>query len=91
MVGGEHVGACGAQGVTRQRHIAVGLGGGQGLGQGERLRRQRDALAGALRDRLPDWQFRIPDGGLSLWCRLPRPVAAALAMIDAMVAGLEQG
>lgn len=48
--------------------------------QRERLRHQRDVLAGALRDRLPDWRFRIPDGGLSLWCRLPRPVAAALSV-----------
>ena len=48
--------------------------------QRERLRRQRDVLASALRDRLPDWRFRIPAGGLSLWCRLPRPVAAALSI-----------
>ncbi len=48
--------------------------------QRERLRRQRDVLAGTLRHQLPDWRFRIPDGGLSLWCRLPRPVAAALSV-----------
>lgn len=48
--------------------------------QRERLRAQRDVLAGALTDRLPDWRFRIPAGGLSLWCELPRPVAAALAV-----------
>lgn len=37
----------------------------------ERLRRQRDALAAALAERLPSWRFRVPRGGLSLWCELP--------------------
>ncbi len=36
-----------------------------------RLRTQRDALVAALADRLPDWRFRLPEGGLSLWCELP--------------------
>ena len=36
-----------------------------------RLRSQRDALVTALRARLPDWRFRLPRGGLSLWCELP--------------------
>ena len=31
----------------------------------------REALAGALRDRLPEVTFRVPRGGLSLWCELP--------------------
>lgn len=44
-----------------------------------RLREQRDALAGALRDRLPDWDVAAPEGGLWLWSRLPRPLAAAVA------------
>jgi DNA-binding transcriptional MocR family regulator len=39
--------------------------------QRERLRVQRDALAAALSERLPDWRFRLPRGGLSLWCELP--------------------
>ena len=47
--------------------------------QRARLRSHRDALAAALRDRLPDWRFRLPEGGLSLWVELPRPAAAALA------------
>jgi len=42
------------------------------------LRRTRDALAGALRIDLPDWQATVPSGGLSLWCRLPRPYGPAL-------------
>jgi DNA-binding transcriptional MocR family regulator len=37
----------------------------------ERLRVQRDALAEAVTERLPDWRFRLPHGGLSLWCELP--------------------
>ncbi len=48
--------------------------------QRQRLRRQRDALASALAERLPQWRFRLPAGGLSLWCELPRPAAAALAV-----------
>ncbi|RCV57425.1 MocR-like transcription factor YczR [Marinitenerispora sediminis] len=43
------------------------------------LRRQRDALATALRDRLPDWRFVTPGGGLVLWAKLPQPVASRLA------------
>ena len=48
--------------------------------QRERLRIQRDVLAAELRARLPEWRFRLPAGGLSLWCELPRPAAAALAI-----------
>ncbi|MGJ6980668.1 PLP-dependent aminotransferase family protein [Aestuariimicrobium soli] len=44
----------------------------------ERLHEQRGALVSALTERLPDWEFRVPGGGLALWCRLPRPVALDL-------------
>lgn len=47
-----------------------------------RLRHQRDALAEAITERLPEWRFRLPRGGLSLWCELPsagRRGAVALA------------
>lgn len=48
-----------------------------------RLRAQRDALAGTFAERLPDWRFRLPRGGLSLWVELPSGVrrggASALA------------
>ncbi|MBO9718164.1 MAG: PLP-dependent aminotransferase family protein [Pseudoxanthomonas sp.] len=44
-----------------------------------RSRNQRDALAGALREHLPDWRFRLPDGGLSLWVQLPHGSATRLA------------
>ena len=43
-----------------------------------RLRAQRDALVGALARRLPDWQVRVPQGGLVLWCALPAPISSAL-------------
>jgi len=41
--------------------------------QRSRLREQRDFLVDALRARLPDWRFRVPAGGLSLWIELPGP------------------
>ncbi|MGN6523312.1 MAG: PLP-dependent aminotransferase family protein [Actinomycetes bacterium] len=43
------------------------------------VRARRDALADALRHRLPDWRFRVPEGGLALWCELPQPLSTALA------------
>ena len=42
-------------------------------GHRARLREQRDALVAAITDRLPEWTFRVPGGGLSLWCELPGP------------------
>jgi DNA-binding transcriptional MocR family regulator len=45
----------------------------------EQLAESRDALAGALRASLPDWEFTLPHGGMSLWARLPAPVATPLA------------
>jgi DNA-binding transcriptional MocR family regulator len=48
-----------------------------------RLLTQRDALATAITEQLPEWRFRLPGGGLSLWCELParerRAGAVALA------------
>jgi DNA-binding transcriptional MocR family regulator len=43
------------------------------------LRERRDALAAALEEHAPAWTFRKPGGGLSLWVRLPSPVATRLA------------
>ncbi|MCT2588479.1 PLP-dependent aminotransferase family protein [Streptomyces sp. N2-109] len=34
-----------------------------------RARENRDALVAALRHRLPDWEFAVPSGGLTLWVR----------------------
>ncbi|PVG81485.1 PLP-dependent aminotransferase family protein [Nocardioides gansuensis] len=43
-----------------------------------RLRDQRDALVGAVRAELPEWRFRVPAGGLVLWCELPAALGTAL-------------
>ncbi|WP_243717273.1 PLP-dependent aminotransferase family protein [Actinomadura sp. KC345] len=45
----------------------------------ESLLRGRDALAGALRELLPGWEFRLPAGGMSLWARIGAPVATLVA------------
>lgn len=45
-----------------------------------RLREQRDALLAALADRLPEWTYRVPRGGLCLWCRLPEPLGTDVAV-----------
>ena len=45
------------------------------------LRRNRDALLAALRERLPDWRPSVPGGGLVLWAALPHPVATSLAEV----------
>ncbi|HEX6444982.1 MAG TPA: PLP-dependent aminotransferase family protein [Streptosporangiales bacterium] len=47
------------------------------------LAQQRDKLAAALRRELPDWAFRVPEGGLTLWCALPQPVATTVSALAA--------
>ncbi len=44
----------------------------------EQLTASRAALMAALTAQLPSWRYRVPPGGLSLWCELPRPVSSAL-------------
>ena len=44
----------------------------------EQVRTSRAALVAALADRLPDWRFTPPQGGLALWCELPAPLSSAL-------------
>ncbi|MER5253417.1 PLP-dependent aminotransferase family protein [Streptomyces sp. NPDC002855] len=44
-----------------------------------RIRAQRDALAASLAHHLPEWRWRTPPGGLSLWVDLGQPIASALA------------
>ncbi|MEU3194117.1 PLP-dependent aminotransferase family protein [Streptomyces sp. NPDC006992] len=34
-----------------------------------RARENRESLTAALRDHLPDWEFAVPHGGLTLWVR----------------------
>ncbi|MBM9459231.1 PLP-dependent aminotransferase family protein [Nocardioides sp. zg-536] len=48
--------------------------------QRRRLREQRNALAEALATSLPELTFRLPAGGMALWCHLPEPGATALAI-----------
>ena len=38
----------------------------------------RDVMIEALRNRLPQWEFRVPRGGLCLWVQLPRPLSTAV-------------
>jgi DNA-binding transcriptional MocR family regulator len=44
------------------------------------IRARRDHLLELVRDRLPDWKFEIPPGGLSAWAELPHPIGTALAV-----------
>ncbi len=44
-----------------------------------RLRKQRDALVDAIHELLPEWRFRVPAGGLALWCELPGALGTAIA------------
>jgi DNA-binding transcriptional MocR family regulator len=47
--------------------------------QRRRLREQRDRLAAALAEHLPEWRFRLPAGGLAMWCELPAALGTAVA------------
>ena len=51
-----------------------------------RLRRaqiagQRDALAATLHEHLPEWSWTLPEGGLSMWARLPHGDASEFAQV----------
>ncbi|MFE7859979.1 PLP-dependent aminotransferase family protein, partial [Streptomyces sp. NPDC057403] len=51
--------------------------------QRDRARTRRDALVTALRDELPAWSFRVPDGGLALWARTgDRPAREITALAE---------
>ncbi|MFD3694593.1 PLP-dependent aminotransferase family protein [Streptomyces sp. NPDC058646] len=54
------------------------------------LRIQREALVRSLRQHAPEWSWRLPPGGLSLWVDLGGPVSSALAE-RAAVAGVHIG
>lgn len=43
------------------------------------LRQRRDVLAQAMREHLPEWRFRLPEGGLTIWMRMPHGSATQLA------------
>lgn len=53
----------------------------------QQLRERRDALAQALGERLPEWRFRLPEGGLAMWLQLPHGSATQLAA-DLELAGV---
>ena len=44
----------------------------------DELRRRRDTLAGAVAEHLPQWSFRLPAGGLVLWCDIGVPASSRL-------------
>ena len=52
------------------------------------LRASRDALVAALGARLPELRFRVPRGGLFLWCELPEGVDASGVAVAAEDEGL---
>ncbi|MCM4081476.1 MULTISPECIES: MocR-like transcription factor YczR [Paractinoplanes] len=43
------------------------------------LRRQRDVLAAAVTELLPEWRFVLPPGGATIWAELDGPISSALA------------
>jgi DNA-binding transcriptional MocR family regulator len=45
----------------------------------ELLRERRAALVAALEKELPEWRYRMPSGGMTLWVELDAPVSGALA------------
>jgi DNA-binding transcriptional MocR family regulator len=45
------------------------------------IRGQRDHLLSLVRDRLPDWKFDTPPGGLSAWAELPMAASTAFAAV----------
>ncbi len=45
------------------------------------LRRRFARLTAALRERLPEWSWTEPQGGLTVWVRLPSPAAEELARV----------
>lgn len=57
--------------LMRRRDEVLGLRRAQ-LGE------SRAALVSALAQELPSWRYRVPRGGMTLWCELPRPCSTAL-------------
>ncbi|MCA1283496.1 PLP-dependent aminotransferase family protein [Saccharopolyspora sp. 7B] len=46
----------------------------------EEVTGMRDSMIAELAEQVPGWRFRIPDGGLSLWCDLGTPVSSRFAI-----------
>jgi DNA-binding transcriptional MocR family regulator len=49
----------------------------------EQSRVLRDTLVEALARYCPEWTYRLPGGGLALWCRLPEAMSTRLAVAAA--------
>ena len=47
------------------------------------LRERRDAVTAELKAKLPEWQFTVPQGGISLWAELDAPMSTPLTMLAA--------
>lgn len=47
--------------------------------RGDLLKARLDALEDLLRERIPEWRWQRPEGGLSLWVRIPSTDAHAFA------------
>ncbi|MEJ2857238.1 MULTISPECIES: MocR-like transcription factor YczR [unclassified Saccharothrix] len=45
------------------------------------LATQRDVLMAGLREHCPQWRFRRPAGGLSVWCELDAPISTRVAVV----------
>ncbi|WP_415975928.1 PLP-dependent aminotransferase family protein [Rhodococcus sp. 077-4] len=54
----------------------------------EASRTARDHTVALMRELLPDWHFRVPDGGLALWCSLPDGLRSSDLVADAQSHGL---
>lgn len=52
------------------------------------LRIRRDRLVTDLSALLPRWEFVIPTGGMSLWCRLPNGLSSTMVVEQAAQRGL---
>jgi DNA-binding transcriptional MocR family regulator len=52
---------------------------------------QRDTLAEALHGALPGWRFRLPRGGLTLWCELPVTDRARGGAVALVIEGERRG
>lgn len=56
--------------------------------RGEYLRVRRDRLVTDLSTLLPRWEFVVPAGGMSLWCRLPDGQSSTMIVEQAAQRGL---
>ncbi|GAA2329288.1 PLP-dependent aminotransferase family protein [Saccharopolyspora halophila] len=47
----------------------------------DELLERREVLIEALREHLPEWRFRVPDGGLALWCDIGSQVSSRSSVV----------